>query len=99
MIVFSGTANKELAEKISKSLNIKLGKLTTSRFSDGEIGVKVHENVRGKDVFIIQPTCPPVNEMALCPRACNAMARSATDTCSPVESSISNSRSSGESLI
>ena len=62
MIVFSGTANKELAEKISKSLNIKLGKLTVSRFSDGEIGVKVHENVRGKDTFVIQPTCPPVNE-------------------------------------
>ena len=62
MIVFSGTANKKLSEKISKSLKIELGKLTVSHFSDGEIGVKVHENVRGKDVFVIQPTCPPVNE-------------------------------------
>jgi len=62
MVVFSGTANKKLSEKISKSLKIKLGELTVSRFSDGEIGVKVYENVRGKDVFIIQPTCPPVNE-------------------------------------
>jgi len=62
MIVFSGTANRKLSEKIAKSLKIDLGKLNVSRFSDGEIGVHVHENVRGKDVFIIQPTCPPVNE-------------------------------------
>jgi len=62
MVVFSGTANRKLSEKISKSLKVKLGELTVSRFSDGEIGVKVHENVRGKDVFVIQPTCPPVNE-------------------------------------
>ncbi|MFH1519061.1 MAG: ribose-phosphate pyrophosphokinase [Candidatus Omnitrophota bacterium] len=62
LIVFSGTANVKLAENISKNLKIKLGKLDVWRFSDGEIGVKVHENVRGKDVFIIQPTCPPVNE-------------------------------------
>ena len=62
MVVFSGTANKKLAEKIAKSLKIKLGKLAVSRFSDGEVGVKVYENVRGKDVFIIQSTCTPVNE-------------------------------------
>ena len=62
MVVFSGTANRKLSEKIAKSLKVTLGKLTVSRFSDGEIGVKVHENVRGKDVFVIQPTCPPVNE-------------------------------------
>ncbi len=62
MVVFSGTANKKLAEKISKSLKVKLGKLAVSRFSDGEVGVKVYENVRGKDVFIIQSTCTPVNE-------------------------------------
>ncbi len=62
LMVFSGTANRKLAEKISKSLKIKLGKLDVCRFSDGEIGVKVHENVRGKDVFVVQPTCPPVNE-------------------------------------
>ncbi|MCK4519562.1 MAG: ribose-phosphate pyrophosphokinase-like domain-containing protein, partial [Candidatus Omnitrophica bacterium] len=62
MVIFSGTANKKLAEKISKSLKIKLGKLAVNRFSDGEIGVKVYENVRGKDVFVIQPTCSPVNE-------------------------------------
>ena len=62
MVVFSGTANKKLSEKISKSLKVKLGKINIFHFSDGEIGVKVYENVRGKDVFIIQPTCPPVNE-------------------------------------
>jgi len=60
--VFSGTANKKLSKKIAKSLKVNLGKLTVSHFSDGEIGVKVHENVRGKDVFVIQPTCTPVNE-------------------------------------
>lgn len=62
MVVFSGTSNRKLAEKISKSLKAKLGKLAVSRFSDGEVGVKVYENVRGKDVFIIQSTCTPVNE-------------------------------------
>ena len=60
--VFSGTANQKLSEKIAKSLKVNLGKLLVSHFSDGEISVKVQENVRGKDVFVIQPTCTPVNE-------------------------------------
>ena len=60
--VFSGTANQKLSKKIVKSLKINLGKLSVSHFSDGEISVKVQENVRGKDVFVIQPTCTPVNE-------------------------------------
>lgn len=62
MIIFSGNSNKDLASKISKSLKLKLGEGLISRFSDGEIRIKIEENVRGKDVFIIQSTCPPVNE-------------------------------------
>ena len=57
--VFSGTANLELAEKICKKLALKQGKADIGRFSDGEISVKINENVRGKDVYIIQPTCSP----------------------------------------
>jgi ribose-phosphate pyrophosphokinase len=60
--VFSGNANKHLSEKIAANLNKKLGEINIYRFRDGEICVKIEENVRGKDVFLIQPTCPPVNE-------------------------------------
>jgi ribose-phosphate pyrophosphokinase len=62
MRLFSGNANVELANDIAESLGVKLGNATVSRFADGEVNVMVHENVRGKDVYIIQPTCPPVNE-------------------------------------
>jgi ribose-phosphate pyrophosphokinase len=62
MIVLSGNSNKSLAEKISKALKVKQSKALVSRFSDGEIRVKIEENVRGKDVFVIQSTCAPVNE-------------------------------------
>ncbi len=61
-LIFSGNANPSLSEKIAEYLGKELGKIKIYRFSDGEIGVKIEENVRGKDVFIIQPTCPPVNE-------------------------------------
>src|SRR5579862_2117789 len=60
--IFSGTANPELAKNIAKSLKVPLGEIMVSRFSEGEIRVKINEDVRGKDVFIIQPTCPPVND-------------------------------------
>ena len=62
MVVFAGGANKKLAGSICESLKMKLGKADINRFSDGEIRIKIGENVRGKDVFIVQPTCPPVNE-------------------------------------
>ena len=62
MKVFSGNGNKPLAVDICKLLGLNLGKATVGRFADGEVNVMVHENVRGKDVYIIQPTCPPVNE-------------------------------------
>ena len=62
MVIFSGNANPELAEEIASYLGKDLGNITVSRFADGEVHVRVKENVRGKDVYIIQPTCPPVNE-------------------------------------
>ncbi|MCQ9205522.1 MAG: ribose-phosphate pyrophosphokinase [Omnitrophica bacterium] len=62
IVIFSGNAHRKLAEDICKCLNVKLAKALVSRFSDGEVRVKIEENVRGKDVFLIQPTCPPVNE-------------------------------------
>jgi len=61
-LVFSGNANIELSTKIVKHLGKKLGKINIYRFMDGEICVKIEENIRGKDIFLIQPTCPPVNE-------------------------------------
>ena len=59
--IFSGNANRILAEKICSYLSIPLGRATVKTFSDGEIFVEIEENVRGADVFVIQPTCPPVN--------------------------------------
>jgi len=60
--VFTGNTNIKLAKDICKYLNIKLGKAQVSEFSDGEIRVKIKENVRGQDVFVIQPTSTPVNK-------------------------------------
>jgi len=62
MKVFSGNANPELAKEICEYLDIALSKVEVRRFSDGEIFVEIGENVRGTDVFVIQPTCPPVND-------------------------------------
>ena len=59
--VFSGTANPEFAKKVVKYLSLPLSEADIERFSDGEISVQVSESVRGKDVFIIQPTCAPAN--------------------------------------
>lgn len=60
--LFAGNANPELAKKIASKLSAPLGKISVDTFSDGEICVEVMENVRGKDVFIIQPTCTPCND-------------------------------------
>ena len=62
MLVFTGNANRQLAEDIVNYLNLPLGKAIVGRFSDGEIMVELMENVRGKDVFIVQPTCHPTND-------------------------------------
>jgi len=60
--VFSGNANRALADEIAAYLNTEVGKAVVSTFSDGEINVQINENVRGADVFVIQPTSTPVNE-------------------------------------
>lgn len=62
IMVFSGNANLELASNIASKLHTSLGKISVESFSDGEVCVEVMENVRGRDVFIIQPTCTPTND-------------------------------------
>ncbi|MDF1764982.1 MAG: ribose-phosphate pyrophosphokinase [Gammaproteobacteria bacterium] len=61
-MVFSGNANPALADAIAKNIGLPLGYASISKFSDGEISVELNENVRGKDVFVIQPTCAPTND-------------------------------------
>ena len=62
MVVFTGNANLALADKVAHHLGSPLGKLLVDRFSDGEIMVEIMEHVRGKDVFVVQPTCAPSND-------------------------------------
>ena len=62
LMVFTGTANPKLAQKVAQRLNIQLGKATVSKFSDGEVMIELLENVRGKDCFILQSTCAPTND-------------------------------------
>lgn len=62
MKLFCGNAVPELAEKVARRLYTKISKATVDRFSDGEIAVEIHDNVRGSDVFIIQSTCAPTND-------------------------------------
>ncbi|MGC9456029.1 MAG: ribose-phosphate diphosphokinase, partial [Halothiobacillaceae bacterium] len=62
LMVFSGNANAALAERIVESLDLQLGKANVTKFSDGEVFVEILENVRGRDVFIVQPTCQPTND-------------------------------------
>src|ERR1700680_533692 len=59
--IFSGNANRVLAQEICRELCCVLGRASSARFSDGEINFQIEENVRGADVFIVQPTCPPVD--------------------------------------
>src|SRR5262247_648958 len=63
--IFTGNANRALAQEIAQYLHVPLGNAEVSRFSDGEVFVQVNENVRGTDVFVVQPTCPPVNDNLL----------------------------------
>lgn len=62
LMVFTGNANPGLAQEVTHTLGIPLGKAMVSRFSDGEIQVEIQENVRGKDVFVLQSTCAPTND-------------------------------------
>jgi ribose-phosphate pyrophosphokinase len=60
--LFTGSANPQLAEEIAEHLDLPLGEMETYRFADGEVSVRLTESVRGQDVFVVQPTAPPVNE-------------------------------------
>src|SRR5262249_32671794 len=60
--VFSGRANRALAERIANNLGDIPGRIVLDNFPDGEISVRIDEDVRGRDIFIVQPTCPPVND-------------------------------------
>ena len=62
MKIFTGNAHPAIAQEICNYLGVPLGSAEVKRFSDGEISVEIGENVRGADVFVIQPTCPPVND-------------------------------------
>ena len=62
VLIFSGSAHKALSEDVAKCLSTNLAKLKTSHFVDGECNIQIIESIRGKEVYIIQPTCPPVNE-------------------------------------
>ena len=60
--LFTGNANPALAQEIARHLKVPLGRAVVARFSDAEVNVELIENVRGRDVFLVQPTCPPVND-------------------------------------
>ncbi|MBI4845369.1 MAG: ribose-phosphate pyrophosphokinase [Candidatus Omnitrophica bacterium] len=62
LMIFSGNANKKLAQDICDNLGVPLGDAFVGCFSEGEIQVKINQNVRGKDVYVVQPTCPPTND-------------------------------------
>ncbi|GAB2937687.1 ribose-phosphate pyrophosphokinase [Aquaspirillum soli] len=62
LMVFTGTANPELAQSVVKHLDISLGRADVGRFSDGEVAIELLENVRGRDVFVLQSTCAPTND-------------------------------------
>ena len=62
LMVFTGNANPALADAIAKNIGVPLGRASIGKFSDGEVSVELNENVRGKDVFVIQPTCAPTND-------------------------------------
>jgi len=62
MVVFAGNANQPLACSIARHLRMPMGRISVGRFSDGEVSVEIMENIRGRDVFLVQSTCPPVND-------------------------------------
>jgi len=62
LMIFTGNANPELARRIAAHLHVSLGKATVQTFSDGEVSVEIEETVRGREIFIVQPTCQPTND-------------------------------------
>src|SRR5438477_12905004 len=61
-VIFAGTANPDLARAVARELGVRLGACAVERFPDGEVSVRLEESVRGREVFVVQPTSPPVNE-------------------------------------
>ena len=61
-LLFAGNSNPEFAAAVAHTLGVSVGRALVGRFSEGEVRVKINDNVRGRDVFILQPTCPPVND-------------------------------------
>ncbi|MBI5334383.1 MAG: ribose-phosphate pyrophosphokinase [Burkholderiales bacterium] len=61
-VIFTGNANPALGEEIARHLGVELGKASVGRFSDGEVTVEIQQNVRGREVFVVQPTCAPTND-------------------------------------
>jgi len=64
-VVFTGNANRDLAQEITSSLGVELGRASVGRFSDGEVMVEIQQNVRARDVFVVQSTCAPTNEYVM----------------------------------
>ncbi|HEY6512819.1 MAG TPA: ribose-phosphate pyrophosphokinase [Burkholderiaceae bacterium] len=64
-VLFTGNANPALAREIAQTLGVELGKAKVERFSDGEVDVEIQQNVRARDVFVVQPTCAPTNEFLM----------------------------------
>ena len=62
LMLFAGGANPALARRVAEKLRVELGRADVGRFSDGEVMVEIHENVRGHDVFLLQSTCAPTND-------------------------------------
>ena len=62
LMLFTGRSNTALASRVAKELSVDLGGADVGSFSDGEAMVEIHENVRGRDVFLLQSTCPPTND-------------------------------------
>ena len=61
-VLFTGNANPALGHEIATHLGVELGKAKVGRFSDGEVDIEIHQNVRARDIFVVQPTCAPTNE-------------------------------------
>ena len=64
-VLFTGNANPALAQEIAGHLGIELGKAKVGRFSDGEVDIEIEQNVRARDIFVVQPTCAPTNDNLL----------------------------------
>ena len=87
LTLFSGNAHPALARDIAKHLGLSLGRINVGRFSDGEVSVEIMENVRGNEVVLVQPTCPPTNdnlmELLVMADACKRASAESARACFP----------------